>query len=299
MTRRLPPLNALKAFEAAARQLSFSAAAAELFVTQGAVSRQIKALEDYYGVPLFRREHRQVALTEPGRLLLPAASEALDRIALASERLLGAGRDLKVKVTPTIAVRWLIPRLHRFQSAHPEFEVRLTTAWPDLDFAREDFDAGIVYSGWRGTGVRRDLIFTEHATPVCAPGLLEEAGPLERPEDLKRQRLILNTTTGRDWLDWAKAVGVEGLPIEDALVFDLDDPAIRAAAAGAGVALAATRFVEHDLAAGRLVAPLAIEPVEIGAYYFVAPESLADTPRVAAFRAWLIAEADEGKADQR
>ena len=294
MARRLPPLNALRAFEAAARNLSFSAAAAELFVTQGAISRQIKALEAYYGFALFHRGQHGVALTEQGQLLAPAASEALDRIARVSERLIGRERDLRIKVLPTIALRWLIPRLHRFQEAHPEIEVRLTTAWHFVDFAREDFDAGIVYSDWSAAGVRRDLIFTERVTPVCAPGLLAAAGPLKRPEDLKRQRLILNTTTARDWRLWAAAAGVSELPFDQALVFDVDDPAIRAAAAGAGVGLADIRFIEDDLAAGRLVAPLAMAPVEIGAYYLAAPESLAEAPRVAAFRDWLLGEAAGG-----
>ncbi len=297
MARRLPPLNALRAFEAAARNLSFTEAAAELFVTQGAISRQIKALEDHYGFPLFRRGHRQVALTEQGRLLLPAVTEALDRIARVSERLVGQERELKVKVLPTMAVRWVIPRLHRFQAAHPEIEVRLTTAWHFVDFAREDFDAGVVYSGWTAPGVRRDAIFVERMTPVCAPALLETAGPLKRPEDLKRQRLILNTPTGRDWRRWAEVVGVTDLPFEEALVFDMDDPAIRAAAAGAGVGLGDLRFVEDDLATGRLIAPLEIEPVEIGTYYLAAPESIADAPRVAAFRDWLVAEVSRGASD--
>ncbi len=292
MARRLPPLNALRAFEAAARNLSFTEAAAELFVTQGAISRQIKALEDHYGFPLFRRGHRQVELTEQGRLLLPAVTEALDRIARVSERLVGQERELKVKVLPTMAVRWVIPRLHHFQAAHPEIEVRLTTAWHFVDFAREDFDAGVVYSGWTAPGVRRDAIFVERMTPVCAPALLETAGPLTRPEDLRGQRLILNTPTGRDWRRWADVVGVTGLPFDEALVFDMDDPAIRAAAAGAGVGLGDLRFVEDDLATGRLIAPLEIAPVEIGTYYLAAPESIADSPRVAAFRDWLIEQAD-------
>ena len=295
MARRLPPLNALKAFEAAARHGSFTLAADELHVTQGAVSRQVQALEDHYRTALFRRGHRRITLTDAGRMLVPVVGEALDRIAAISDRLVAEDRDLKVKVTPTFAIRLLIPRLSRFQSTHPNVHVRLTTAWEHVDFDREDFDAAIVYDDARRgrPGLRSDLIFVERMMPVCAPSLLEGPIPLRTPEDLRHHPLILNIAHATDWHRWAEAVGLAPLRFDDAMVFDVDVNAILAATASHGIAIAAVQMVADDLASGRLVAPFDLPPVEVGFYSFVSPERQADSPRVVAFRDWLMAELGE------
>lgn len=290
--RRLPPLNALRAFESAARHESLTRAAEELLVTQGAVSRQVQALEAHLGTRLFERRPRGIALTEAGRTLLPVLSDTFDRIARVAERLSAAERDLRVKVTPTFAIRLLIPRLHRFRPEDRELQVRLTTSWEIVDFAREDFDAAIVYThgDWHGPGERADLIFVERMSVVCAPSVAAGGPPLRRPEDVARHRLLLNIPDAWDWRRWAERYGVTDLPYEDALVFDVDEHAILAAAAGHGVAIEALQMVEDDLGRGVLVAPLEVEPVAMGAYYLVSPTAVAEQPRVAAFRAWLLGE---------
>ncbi len=283
-------MNPVRVFEAAARHQSFKAAADELFVTQGAVSRQIKALEDHYGVALFHRRHRRVALTPEGQLLLPAFSEALDRIAQASDRLKGAQRELQVKAVATFTVRWLMPRLYRFEAAHPEIQLRLTTGPRPVDFSSEVFDAGVVYGEYDRPDVKKDLILTEWMEPVCAPPLLAGAGPMP-PAALKQRKLILNTPHGRDWRLWAEAIRVDGLPFDAALKFNHDDAAIQAAVAGHGIALANLNYVGEELRLGSLVRAVDRSPVKIGAHYLVSPAHLADSPRVAAFRDWLLDEA--------
>lgn len=292
MIRRLPPLNALRAFEAAARHLSFTEAAAELFVTQGAISRQVQALEDHFQAPLFHRTHRRIALTEHGRALLPVLTDAFDRIAQASDRVRGSRRDLRVKVPVTFALRLLIPRLHRFQERYPDVHVRLTTASDPIDFAHEDFDAAIAYSEGRPLepGEVADRLFVERMTVVAAPSFLAAGPPLRVPADLRGRRLILNTPDGWDWRRWAEATGVTDLDFDSALVFDIDDHALQAAARGHGVALAALQLIRDDLDRGRLVAPLAAPSVAMGEYRLVYPAANAGRTRLIAFRDWLLAE---------
>lgn len=289
--RRLPPLNALRAFEAAARHLSFTRAADELHVTQGAVSRHVKGLEEVLGVPLFHRRQRGLELTREGAAFLPRLSDAFDQIARAAAALGREQRDLTIKVLPTFAIRWLIPRLTRFQQAHPQIEVRLTTSWYPIDFNHEEFDAGITHTGYLGTTERRDMIIEETLAPVCAPSLLSGTNPLRRPEDLRHHTLLHRSADHREWRDWLRRHKIRGVSADAGQDFDLDDPAWRAAAAGLGVAVADLQFVHDDLAAGRLVQPFDLPPMKGGAYYLVYPDHSADLPKLAAFRDWLHAEA--------
>jgi len=292
MTRRLPPLNALRAFEASARHLSFTLAAKELHVTQGAVSRHIKLLEAHFGVPLFRRLHRGLELTERGRLLLPALSDAFDRIARAAMRVSEESRDLKLKVPPSFAIRWLIPRLPGFQTELPDVQVRLTTAWfSEVDFEREGFDACIDIGEGPWPGLAADFIASEHLMPVCAPALVGGDPPLRQPEDLVHHTLLHPTPDHHDWRAWLEVAGVAGVDPSGGQTFGSLDHAARAAAGGLGVAMGDSALIAEDLAAGRLVMPFDVVLTADSAYYFLCPEATAEEPKIAGFRRWLIAEA--------
>lgn len=296
--RRLPPLNALRAFEAAARHLSFTRAAAELNVTQGAVSRHVKGLEDVLGVRLFERRQRGLELTREGAEFLPRLTDAFDRIAEAAAALGRDQRDLRIKVLPTFAVRWLIPRLARFQDQHPDIAVRLTTSWHEVDFVREDFDAGIVHSSYlRDDYERRERLTSERLVPVCSPLLPTPASPLDVPADLARHTLLHGSPRRVEWRLWLQRNRVRGVDPDSGLIFDIDDAAWRAAASGIGVALADLPWVQEDLAAGRLVRLFDRPPMEAGAYYLVYPARAAERPKLLAFRSWLLDEAAASDAE--
>lgn len=287
-TRRLPSLNALKAFESAARLGSFTRAARELSVTQGAVSRQVKQLENELGINLFLRQHRKLALTDQGRLLLPPLTHALDTMADGVERIRSQQQDLNLKVHPTFAIRWLIPRLHRFQSRHPEVQVRLTTSSVNVDFSGENFDAGITHLGDDKPGVIREKILEERLIPVCAPALVTGARPLKEPADLQHHMLLHNSPDLKEWQIWAGQMGVNGLRLERGQVFEVDDAALQAAVAGLGVALGDLFLIRDELDAGRLTAPFGCLPAKTGFYYFSRPRFSARTAGVGAFQEWLV-----------
>lgn len=288
--RNLPSLNALRAFEASARHLSFTNAAEELCVTQGAVSRQVKQLEDQLQVILFHRLHRQLILTDQGQMLLKPLSDAFDLMAASLERLKNQPRDLKLKVHPSFAIRWLIPRLYRFQTQHPEIQVRLTTSSINADFSRENFDVAITYRGEKVMGTSRKKILAERLTPVCSPALLQGEPPLETLEDLKHHLLLHNTPEQRDWRTWAKGVGITRLSFERGQIFEIDDAALQAAASGLGIALGNLFLIREDLEAKRLVQPFKGLVVETGAYYISWPDVNTTSPSVTAFKTWLINE---------
>ena len=291
--KSLPSLNALRAFEAAGRLLSFTLAARELNVTQGAVSRLIKQLETDLNASLFIRQHRKLVLTDQGALLLRPLTRAFGIITDALDTLKHQQKDLNLKVHPTFAIRWLIPRLHRFQSQYPDIRVRLTTSSTNADFSRENFDAGITHLGGETAGVTRYKILEEKLTPVCAPSLLEGEQPLETPDDLRHHMLLHNNPDLREWRAWAIQMDVTGLPLERGQVFEVDDAALQAAVAGLGVALGEQFLIREELAAGRLVAPLGHLPFKTGFYYFSRPDFNEHTPEVNAFQTWLIHEMEE------
>jgi LysR family glycine cleavage system transcriptional activator len=292
MATRLPPLNALRTFEAAARHLSFTKAAVELFVTQAAVSHQIRALEEHLGAPLFRRMNRALMLTEEGQMLLPAVREAFDRLRAGVRRVqdLCCGGTLTISTTPSFAASWLAGRLARFQALHPEIELQLSATPRLVDFAREGIDCGIRYGmgDWPALVSRR--LFKTALVPVCSPMLLDGAKPLRRPEDLAQHTLLHALDDSDDWRLWLRAAGVDGVDPTRGLKFDSVPLVVQAAISGAGVGIGRRQLVEGELAAGRLVAPFDLELPDGCAYYFVAPEATADQPKVAAFRAWLVAE---------
>jgi LysR family transcriptional regulator, glycine cleavage system transcriptional activator len=292
MARPLPPLNALRAFEAAARHLSFTKAADELHVTQTAISHQIRALEDWLGLRLFRRLHRGLLLTDEAQAALPEIRAAFDRLGLAVERLQAGGGTgtLTVSTIPSFAAKWLVPRLGRFRQAHPEIDIRLGASLRLVDFAREDVDLGIRLGRGGYAGLRADRLLAEAIFPVCSPRLLEGPHPLRTPDDLCHHTLLHDDDTHawRLWLEIARAGGIDA---ERGPVFDDSSMLLQAAIDGQGVALGRRALAAADLAAGRLMRPFDVPlPYDL-AYYIVCPEATAERPKVRAFRAWILAEA--------
>ncbi|NBB69080.1 MAG: LysR family transcriptional regulator [Alphaproteobacteria bacterium] len=288
---KLPPLTSLRTFEAAARRGSFTKAAEELHVTQSAVSRQIRTLEEDLGVPLFRRVHRKVRLTADGDRLLPVLTQAFRDIEKTVARLRQPERDVKLKVPPTFAIRWLIPRLERFQTERPDIQVRLTSGLGEVKLGKEPFDLGVIYVRAGEPGRRGDVVVVHRAVPVAAPRYVDHAPPLARPSDLARHQLLVTDASAWDWRRWARAFDVDDLPLDDALQLEPAEAAIQAARSGQGVALVDHGFVARELAAGRLVAPLDVAPLELGHWLAVYGRGVLDDPCVAAFRDWLVREA--------
>jgi LysR family transcriptional regulator, glycine cleavage system transcriptional activator len=288
----LPSLNGLRAFEAAARHLSFTRAAAELNVTQTAISHQIRRLEEQLGVRLFLRQSRALLLTREAQEYLPAVRAAFEDLRAATERLRRPekAQALTVSTMASLAAKWLLPRLAGFQEAHPGIEVRISTSSHLVDFRREEVDVAIRYGRGRWPGLTADWLMAEDIFPVCSPALLAGERPLKRPQDLAHHTLIHATLAREDWQLWLTAAGLPtALASRPGLTFDLSLMALQAAIDGLGVALGRTPFVEADIAAGRLVVPFDVKlPAEAG-FYVVAPQETAQTPKIALFRDWLIA----------
>jgi len=294
MPRRLPALNALKAFEAAARYESFTRAAEELCVTQGAVSHQVKALEAELGIKLFNRERQRLVITEAGRVYLSVVRDAFDRIAGGTERLLqrqSAGA-LTVSTSPNFAAKWLVHRLGRFAEAHPTIELRVSASLHHVDFAREDVDLAIRHGDGQAPGLHVARLCVEELFPVCSPKLLEARSPLRNPADLSRHTL-LHVNDRQDWSKWLETVGVRNMGPSRGPVLNQASMAIDAAIDGQGVALARTALAAWDLIGGRLVRPFAMALPASFAYWIVCPKATAKLPKIAAFIEWLLAEAAE------
>ncbi len=300
--RRLPPLNAIRMFEAAARRLNFQRAATELHVTPSAVSHQIRLLEKFLGVPLFRRQGRQVALTPRGESYLAVIHEALERISAATERLTspGALRTLTASVAPAFASPWLIPRLAGFQLIHPDIEVRLISSLEFADFTASDVDAAVRYGLGRWPGLRSHRLFSEELVPVCAPALRKGAQALRRPADLRTATLLHVLSRLGQWRTWLTLAKVKGVEAEQGPKFQTTPLALEAAVAGQGVAIADRRLVEPYLTSRRLAVLFDVPLPSASAYYLVYPESRANDPRIEAFRDWLLEEVkDSGGSEPR
>lgn len=290
MAQSLPPLNALRAFEAAARHLSFTKAADELHVTQAAISHQVKGLEDHLGVKLFRRLTRSLLLTEEGKALLPELRTAFDQMAHAVQRvrIRGGQQTLNISTMTTFAMSWLVPRLPNFQAAHPEIEVRISTTQRLVDFAREDVDLATRYGFGPWPGLAAHKLFDDVLTPLCSPAL---AAKLKRPEDLRGVTLLHEHPEPSDWTFWCAKFGVDGIDGRKGPRFDSTRIAVQAAIGGLGVAIGAPNVLIEELATGRLVQPFPEMVVGNGkAFWLVYPETSADQPKVRAFRDWILAE---------
>ncbi|HXS52604.1 MAG TPA: transcriptional regulator GcvA [Usitatibacter sp.] len=307
---RLPPLNALRAFEAAARLLSFKKAAKELHVTPGAVSHQIKLLEDHLGVALFRRLTRALQLTAEAQAMLPKVREGLESLAAAVERVRVRQESfaLTVVTPPNFAARWLVPRLARFTQSHPKLELHVASRLAMIDGRGENGqmapppdapeDAPVVmvrFGEGRYPGAHVDQLFRAVYVPVCSPKLLEGEHALRRPADLRFHTLLHDETVVEEgvrpsWHDWLESVGLDGVDASRGPRFSNASLAVEAAIEGMGVALTMKPLVRSEIQAKRLVVPFDISAPAAFAYYLVTPEAGARNPAVAAFRAWILGE---------
>src|SRR6201994_3447304 len=293
MTARLPSLNGLRAFEAAARHLSFTQAASELNVTQTAISHQIRRLEEELGIRLFIRKNRALALTPKARDYLPGVRAAFNDLRLATDRLLRKDDDhvLTVSTIASLAAKWLLPRLSAFQEAHPGIDVRITTSTSLVDFKSGDVDAALHYGRGHWPSVRAEWLMADELFPVCSPALLQSNKPLRCPQDLAHDTLL--HTSGAyddDWRLWLDAAGLPGAILkEGGLSSALFFRPTKAAIDGFGIALGRTSYVQDDIAKGRLVVPFKIAlPADAG-FYLVSPEGRIDPPKLRAFRQWVKA----------
>jgi LysR family glycine cleavage system transcriptional activator len=292
---RLPSLNALRAFEAAARHESFARAAGELCVTEGAVSRHVKLLEQELGVTLFRRLTRKVELTPHGHQLLPTVSEAFATIAAGTARLTGARSDFRIASSQTLALRWLVPRLQRFRDRQPDIRLQLTSKsnnWQDFMADRNDIG---IYCSVRGLPEELEARYflPSQLTPVCAPRVLE-AEALRGPQDLEKCTLLHSTGCRYDWQIWAKAFGLGSIDAARGETFPNLDMASQVAVLGEGVLLGDLTFNRREIDEGTLVAPFPDKVLkdDSEAYHVVARREAWRDPRVAAFYDWLIEERD-------
>lgn len=295
--RRLPPLKALPAFELAATRVSINAAAEELRLTHGAVSRQIKSLEDYLGVPLFRRFNRRIELSAAGSALLPAVRQALQLLeASAAQVAAPSGQGpLVVSCLATFMMRWLIPRLYAYNSAHPGMEVRLSASHAPVRFAEDGIDVAIRVGKppWpRGVAARPFL--PDRIGPVLAPALCA-SHRIKRPADLRRLTLLHTETRRQAWSDWQRLTETQGFDVASGLDFEHTYFLLEAAASGLGVAIGSYPLVQPDLHSGRLLAPFGF--VATGSSYCLLHAKKApNLMKTRAFTAWIMAEAQSGFA---
>lgn len=297
MYRRIPPIAALRAFEASAQLLSFKRAAAQLHRTPSAISHQIRRLEDDLGTALFHRHPGGLRLTDAGVEYLAAVDDALQGLNEASARLRrqhAVAGPVSISLFPSFAIRWLIPRLKDFRAHHPGVEVALVNSLRQADFDRDDLDAAIRFGQGDWPGLRADPLMEEALFPVCAPQLRSTAPDLERPADLASVVLLHNAAHPGEWQAWLAAAGVTGIPTDRGPVFDALNEVLAAAANGLGVAIGRSPLVDADLDSGRLVEPFDLRVRPPGRYWLVAPEATADLPALSAFRGWLLEQSGAG-----
>jgi LysR family glycine cleavage system transcriptional activator len=294
-------LNALRAFEAAARHLSYVAAADELNVTPAAVGQLVRGLEEVLGIELFHRSQSGLArlvLTDQAREALPDLQTGFDRLAVAFERLKADQSRIAVRVTvpPAFADKWLLPRVERFGAQYPAYELQIDTSGRLVDFAGERIDVGIRYGGGRWAGLDATYLMRDAFFPVCSPALLMGAHPLRSPVDLQHHALIHDKSmafedTFPTWRSWLQSAGIAGVESDRGLQINDSAAVYQAAIAGSGVALGRTTLVARDLAEGRLVRPFGDDLKFDFAYYIIHRPEAGQEPGIAAFKEWLLAEA--------
>jgi len=308
MPSRLPPLNALRAFEAAGRRASMSAAAEELAVTPAAISHQIKTLEDYFRFPLFHRTVRSIRLTDRGAALLPYLSEGLEqwKQGCAILQTLDEEAPLVISSAPVFAGKWLVRRLWEFNALHPDINVRLDGTLSIATFAGDGVDAAIRFGTGPYPGLHAETLAAEDVIPVCSPALLEGKHPLLTPQDLAHHTLIhvdwfAAAGTQPDWVMWLKTAGVTAVNALKGPVMTSDSLAVEAAINAGGVALVSEFLVRQDLDSGRLIRPFDLVLPSDYWYWFICPEGHLERPNVRAFRDWLVAAVhdDPASATQR
>jgi len=301
VSQPLPPLNALRAFEAIARHLSFAKAADELHVTPAALSHQMRALEDQLGLELFHRRTRAIELTDAGRLIYPGLQSGFETVRNAM-RQLERTRDrnvLVISATPGLVAKWLMPRLWRFLQAHPEIDARISATLKLADFEADGVDAAIRLSKGINPALHMEKLFDDAMLPVCAPALIEQG--LRSPADLGRFPLIhYDFATSQhappNWADWFAAVRLDGIDATRGLRVNVADHALDAAVSGAGVSLSHKLIASDDVHAGRLITPFGPELPLASTCHFVCPKGHEARPNIRIFRDWLFAEMAETKA---
>jgi LysR family glycine cleavage system transcriptional activator len=319
MSRRLPPLNSLRVFEAAARQLSFTKAAQELFVTQAAVSHQIKALEAFLGLKLFQRKNRSLLLTDEGQSYFLDIKDIFESIAEATDRVLQKNDKgtLTICLPPSFAIQWLVPRLADFNQKHPDIDVRIKAVDLDEDSLTDDVDVAIYYGAGNWPELRADKLYQEFLVPLCSPKFLlneQSADSGQLADRLAADRLaadsrqladrsglrslsdlsqytLLHDSSRQDWQQFVKQNGIEGVNVNHGPIFSHSAMVLQAAVHGQGIALGNNVLAQPELAAGRLVAPFDQVLVSSNAFYVVCADKQADSGKVATFRDWMLATA--------
>ncbi|MBC3764357.1 transcriptional regulator GcvA [Neptunicella marina] len=294
MAQRLPPLNSLRAFESAARHLSFTRAAEELFVTQAAVSHQIKALEEHLGIKLFLRKNRNLLLTEEGQGYYLDIKDIFNGLHDATQRLLarGAKGTITVSLPPSFAAQWLVPRIHDFAKVHPDIDVRIKAVDFDEGFLTDDVDVAIYYGRGKWPGLYCEKLQTEYLTPMCSPILFQGDKPLNSLDDLKHHTL-LHDHSRQGWKDWIKHFDVSGVNVNHGPIFSHSMLVLQAAAIGQGVALGHSVLARPEITSGRLICPFAEKMESRQAYYFVCHQSQAELGKIVHFRDWLMSQVEQ------
>lgn len=298
---RLPPLNALRVFEAAARHEGYIGAAEELCVTRGAVSQQVKLLEDHLGLPLFRRNARGVELTEAGRRLQPVLQQAFDDITKATAQLSAKASDLRIICPPTTSIRWLLPKLEAFRAAHPEIRVLLTTDfYGERGYSKTEFDIGfsVEHVAARAPEIEARTLFPIMLSPGCAPSLLNGQAKLRHPGDLARFKLLHEAPERSDWRDWLGHFAVDGVAAEQGDAFPNLDMATRAAVLGAGIVMADLVLCREEIEQGALTLPFPdmVCPSPQGAVCLIADRERWGEPKIRSFADWMQQEARKDRA---
>lgn len=296
--RKLPPLNALKSFEAAARHLSFTKAAEELFVTQAAVSHQVKALEDYLVMPLFLRRNRSLLLTEAGQNYYLDIKSILEQLTQATNKLMLSGERgaLTISVPPSFAILWMVPRLSEFHEKYPDIDVRIKAVDEIAGSLTDNVDIAIYYGRGHWPGLRSYKLHEEYLIPVCSPRLLEGPKPLKEPADLLHHTL-LHEETRNAWNDWFNMVNIQQPERKHGPVFSHSSLSLKAAVHGQGVALANSVLAKPELDSGHLVKLFDEVLPTSDAFHFVCRESQAEIGKIATFRNWLLEVVESEEAD--
>jgi LysR family glycine cleavage system transcriptional activator len=290
----------MRAFEAAARSLSFKRAADELAITPSAVGHQVKALEDFLGVQLFLRRSNGLILTHIGQVYLSGLRKAFDQLAAATSEVLEESTQgpLTINLYSSLAQLWLMPRLGSLRRAHPQLEVCLISSVETFEFSSDEIDLVIRYGRGDWPNVRCDYLLAEEIFPVCSPAYLARSGPLKHPSDLAHHPLIQYYAQPDEWHEWLSIAKAEGVDPSHGLRLDSRALTQQAALDGLGVAIARRPFVNDDLAAGRLAAPFDVKLQSDCAYYLVCPQIRAKRPNIVAFREWILAECHAAPASQ-
>jgi LysR family glycine cleavage system transcriptional activator len=300
MVARLPSLNGLRAFEAAARHMSFTQAAEELNVTQTAISHQIRRLEDELGVQLFLRLKDGLALSEDGHAYFPGIRAAFQELRYSTQALFESRHHsvLTINTLVSVASKWLLPRLPAFQQAFPDIDVRVSASTELVDFRKGGIDAAIRYGRGDWQGLRADFLMSDEIFPVCSPALLNGTKTLRTPADLAQHTLLqVSGMTANDWSTWLSAAGQPAqLAQGPRLTFDLAMMAVHAAVDGQGVCIGRSTYVDDDLRAGRLVVPFDLRLKDALGFYLVTPQETADSKKITAFRSWLLTQCQGGES---